>query len=65
MIGIREQVQQLRSEGYIEGELSTEPLWYQIWEPENLCSLNEEYQVAALAPGFIAFGSNGGNDLLW
>ena len=32
-------VKELREEGYLEGELSVDPLWYIIWEPENL----EEY----------------------
>ena len=54
----------LRDAGYTEGELSIDPYWYIIWEPENIRQYNVEYELEKYAPGFIAFGSNGGNELL-
>lgn len=61
---IEAEVKTLRNEGYIEGELSVDPLWYIIWEPENLAEYNKGYELEKYAPGFTAFGSNGGNELL-
>jgi hypothetical protein len=57
-------IKELRDEGYTEGELSIDPLWYVIWEPENLDKYNKDYELAEYAPGFVAFGSNGGGELL-
>ncbi|MDH5434787.1 MAG: SMI1/KNR4 family protein [Gammaproteobacteria bacterium] len=57
-------VASLRNEGYIEGELSVDPLWYIIWEPENIDSYNADYEVPKYAPEFIAFGDNGGGEIL-
>ena len=57
-------IKNLRDEGYIEGELSVDPLWYAIWEPENIEEYNQDYKIKEYAPGFIAFGSNGGGELL-
>lgn len=61
---IEAEVRALREEGYVEGELSVDPLWYIIWEPENLDKYNNEYEVPVYAPGFTAFGDNGSNELL-
>ena len=63
-MNIETEVQKLRDEGFIEGELSIDPFWYVIWEPENIDTFNTEYEVKKYAPGFTAFGSNGGNELL-
>jgi len=51
-------------EGYLEGELSVEPEWYVLWQPEELEELNRDYQIAEYAPGFLTFGGNGGGELL-
>lgn len=48
------------NEGYIEGELSVEPEWYVLWRPEELEEINRDYELQKYAPGFIAFGGNGG-----
>ena len=61
---IKKIVKELRDEGYIEGELSVHPLWYIIWEPENIDEYNNDYELSENAPGFTAFGSNGANELL-
>jgi hypothetical protein len=60
---IEVEVKALRDEGYIEGELFVNPLWYIIWEPENIAEYNKDYELDKYAPGFTAFGSNGGNEL--
>lgn len=57
-------VKGLREQGYTEGELSIDPEWYVIFEPENLEQYNIEYEIAKYAPGFTAFGSSGGGELL-
>ena len=61
---IEVEIKALRDEGYVEGELSVDPLWYIIWEPENIIDYNNDYEVSKYAPGFTAFGSSGGNELL-
>ncbi|MBC3882843.1 hypothetical protein H8K35_14975 [Undibacterium sp. LX40W] len=47
-------------EGFLEGELSVDPGWYVLWLPVELEELNQGYQLSEFAPGFIAFGGNGG-----
>ena len=63
-MNIEAEVKTLRDEGYIEGELIIDPLWYIIWEPENLNEYNIDYELSEYAPDFTAFGSNGANELL-
>ena len=63
-MNIEAEVEALRNEGYIEGELSINPLWYIIWEPENIAEYNNDYELSKYAPEFTAFNSNGGNELL-
>ena len=63
-MNIQETVKNLRDQGYIEGELSIDPEWYVIFEPENLEQYNLEYEIAEYAPEFSAFGSSGGDELL-
>ena len=48
----------------IEGELSCDPGWFQLWPLEECEQLNQDYEVAEYLPGFTAFGSNGGGELL-
>lgn len=47
-----------------EGELAVEPGWFQLWQAEEVLARNADYQVAQHAPGFFAFGSSGGGELL-
>lgn len=63
-MNLKSEIENLRAEGYVEGELSIEPLWYQIWEPDRIPEYNSDYGVAEFAPGYMAFGSNGGGELL-
>jgi hypothetical protein len=63
-MNIKNTNQELRAQGYVEGELTINPFWYIIWEPENIDQYNLEYEVQTYAPGFTAFGENGGGELL-
>ena len=47
-----------------EGELSVQPLWFQLWPPGDIEQFNRDNRVAEFAPGFLGFGSNGGGELL-
>ena len=47
-----------------EGELPVDPYWFQIWSADEVLEHNEGYQVKEYLPGFFAFGSNGGGELL-
>jgi hypothetical protein len=47
-----------------EGPLSVAPGWFQLWLPQDIERLNAEYEVDKYAPGFCAFGSNGGGEML-
>ena len=47
-----------------EGELGVEPGWFALWPAEEVAPLNAAYEIAALLPGFIGIGSNGGGELL-
>ena len=47
-----------------EGDLAVEPGWFQLWQAEEVLARNADYQVAQHAPGFFAFGSSGGGELL-
>jgi len=51
-------------DGPKEGGLSVHPLWFHLWQPDQVEQLNRDYQVAEFAPGFLGFGSNGGGELL-
>jgi len=63
-MNIESEINALRNEGYIEGEMSIDPMWYIIWEVENLEEYNKDYEISKYAPGFTAFGSNGADELL-
>jgi hypothetical protein len=47
-----------------EGSLALKPGRFQLWRPEQVPELNEAYDVAKCAPGFLAFGSDGGGEML-
>lgn len=46
------------------GELAFDPGWFQLWPAEEVASQNAGYGVTELLPGFLAFGSNGGGEML-
>ena len=49
----------------IEGEQEgTMPSYFILWPPAEIEQNNREYEVPIYAPGFLAFGSNGGGELL-
>ena len=41
-----------------------DPGYMSLWPLGDIARLNEDYNVAAFAPGFLCFGSNGGGELL-
>jgi hypothetical protein len=45
-------------------ELSVSPWTVDFWPAERLAELNREYDIEGMAPGFVAFGSNLGEELL-
>lgn len=47
-----------------EGFMERVPGYFALWPPEEIAQYNAEWQVEKYAPGFIAFGSNGGGELL-
>ncbi|MHC4400934.1 MAG: SMI1/KNR4 family protein [Planctomycetota bacterium] len=55
---------QLRTSNGGEGNLAVEPGWVVFWPAEEVIVNNREYQVSEYLPGFFAFGSNGGGELL-
>ncbi len=61
---IKRKVRELIDEGYNEGELEVDPLWYIIWKPEEIDQFNEEYQFLEYAPEFTGFGDSESNELL-
>lgn len=38
--------------------------WFQLWPIADVQSLNEQYHVPEFAPELLAFGSNGGGEML-
>jgi hypothetical protein len=46
-----------------EGEFDGEPGWFQLWAPDEVEQLNQDYQVQEFAPGFLGFGSSGGGEM--
>ena len=46
-----------------EGEISSDPGYLILWKASEVNQFNDEYEVPKYAPGFWAFGSNGGGEL--
>jgi hypothetical protein len=47
-----------------EGSLKSDPCWFAIWAAEKVLENNRSYEISTNLPGFLAFGSNGGGELL-
>jgi hypothetical protein len=47
-----------------EGELGTEPGWFQLWPAAEVAELNDAYKIPTFLPGYTGFGSSGGGELL-
>lgn len=45
-----------------EGDLLSS--WVRIWGAAEACTLSDSYEVPAFRPGYFAFGSDGGGELL-
>ena len=53
----------MRVEDGSEGDLAVEPGWIQLWPAAEVEELNNGYEIASFLPGFLGFGSNGGDEL--
>ena len=51
-MNIESEITILREEGYIEGEMSIDLLWYIIWEVESLEEYNNDYPEGEAQHGF-------------
>lgn len=47
-----------------EGALRVVPGWFQLWAPDQIEKLNQDYEVKKFAPEFLGFGSSGGGEML-
>jgi len=47
-----------------EGNLGVDPGWFRLWAAERVMEHNSGYGVLQYLPGFLAFGSSGGGELL-
>ncbi len=63
-IELPEEYKRFLATGRVEGGLSVEPLWYQLWPLDRIAEYNKGYRIEEFAPGFLAFGSSGGGDIL-
>ena len=46
------------------GDLGIPPGFFSLWPAHEVASLHEAYEVPVCLPGYAAFGSNGGGELL-
>jgi hypothetical protein len=51
-------------DGPKEGALRVQPGWFQLWAPNQIEKLNQDYEVQEYAPEFLGFGSSGGGEML-
>ena len=59
-----EYVRYCTGDGPKEGGLSVDPGWFQLWPLADSEQLNRDYRVVESVPRFVAFGTNGGGELL-
>ena len=63
-IALPEQYQAFAEEfGLFEGFIEGDPGYIQLWAPERLQELNSEILIEEFAPDYLAFASNGANEL--
>ena len=56
--------QYIQVNGQFEGFTSGEPGYIQLWKIEDLPTINSEIFIEERAPGYLAFASDGGNEVL-
>lgn len=59
-----EYTQYIERHGGFEGFTSGEPGYVELWSLQDLPGNNADIQIQELAPGFVAFASNGGGEVL-
>lgn len=47
-----------------QGDLGVQPFWFVLWPAEEVAEMNADYMVPEFLPGFVAFGSDGGDEML-
>ena len=57
-------IRYLASNGKFEGFTVGESGYIQLWKIEDLPAINSEIFIEELAPGYLAFASDGGNEVL-
>ena len=60
----QEYLDYLESGGLMEGFLSVDPSYFQLWSKSEIDIMNANYEVGEHLPGCIGFGSSGGGELL-
>lgn len=48
----------------LQGRLRIDPLAFELWPVDELIELNEAYGIEEHLPGFFAFGTDGGDEVL-
>jgi hypothetical protein len=61
-----EYINYVRTKGAFEGLTrdETEPSYVALWSLEELAKNNADIEIERYAPGFVAFGGNGGGEVL-
>jgi hypothetical protein len=54
----------LEGDGAAEALTEGQPGYFALWHPDEIEANNRDLHVAACAPGFLCFGSDGGGELL-
>ena len=57
-------IEQLRASDGGEGDICAQPGWICFWPAAAILDLNRDYGVAENLPGFFAFASDGGGEIL-
>jgi hypothetical protein len=53
----------LNSEKPKEGFLTSDPGYFQLWPFQDIVEMNQKYKISEFTENYIAFGSNGGDEM--
>lgn len=54
----------IKESGLFEGFTHGEPGYIRLWPPEKLAEINSDILIKEFAPDFLAFASDGGNEII-
>ena len=54
----------LKSLNDAKGDLPVQPLWFQLWQIDQLVQANQDYEVQIYLPNYFGIGSNGAGELI-